>query len=230
MATTKSNISFGLGVFFLLAGLFFFMTFWLMYLGFACLGFGTILILLSRHKWYYQLIAIGLPIGYVGFSILNAFAQPEAFLIPENFKGVVYVIYDEQIGEPKEYEGLRRVYKIPKSGVLFTQFKQTQGIHNRKFYSVAQNGDKKELGTLDYRDYNESYTINPKPTEPPRDSLAVFTPEVRFDPLLKTKHYYTTFTVGKYQDIKSWNFLYPDYIDSLKQEKLKNITLLQKAK
>lgn len=188
-----------------------------MYFGFAFLAFGTILILFSRQKWYFQLIAIGVPLGYVGFSILNAFARPETFLLPDKFKGVVYVIYDEQIGEPKEYEGLRRVYRIPNTGVLFTKFPQTQGIHNRKFYYVNQKSDRNELGIFDYREYNEKYTINPRPTEPPRDSLAVFTPEVSVDIMLKTKNYYTTFTVGRYQDIKSWNYLYPQYIDSLRQ-------------
>jgi hypothetical protein len=196
-----------------------------MYFGFAFLALGTILVLFSRQKWYYQLIAIGLPLGYVGFSILNAFARPETFLIPEDFKGVVYIIYDERIGEPKEFEGLRRVYKIPETGVLFTKFKQTQGIHNRKFYYVSKNGDRKELGILDYREYNEKYTVNPRPTEPPRDSLAVFTPEVSFDLLLKTNYYYTTFTIGKYQDIKAWNYLYPEYIDSLRQVKAKKNAL-----
>lgn len=161
MTTTKSNLLFGLGIFFLLLGLFFFLTFWLMYFGFACLALGTILILFSRQKWYYQLIAIGLPLGYVGFSILNAFARPETFLLPDGFEGVAYVIYDEQIGEPKEFEGLRRVYIIPETGVLFTKFKQTQGIHNRIFYYVNKNGDRKQLGILDYREFNEKYTINP---------------------------------------------------------------------
>ncbi len=137
----------------------------------------------------------------------------------------MYVIYDEQIGEPKEYEGIRRVYRIPPTGVLFTKFPQTQGIHNRRFYYVNPKGDRKALGVLDYREYNEKYTINPRPTEPPRDSLAVFTPEVSVDIMFKTKNYYTTFTTGKYQDIKAWNYLHPDYIDSLKQEQAKKNAL-----
>ena len=190
-----------------------------MYFGFAFLAIGTIFVLFSRLRWYYQLIAIGLPLSYVGASIFNSFARPETFLLPDDFKGVVYVIYDEQVGEPKEFEGLRRVYKIPTTGVLFTKFKQTQGIHNREFYYVTKNGDRKQLGILDYREFNEKYTINPSPTEPARDSLAVFTPEVSSDPLLKTKYLYTTFTVGKYQDIKAWNYLYPNFIDSLRQVK-----------
>jgi len=190
-----------------------------MYVGFVFLAFGAVVILFSRQKWYLQLIAIGFPLGYVGFSILNAFEQPETFLIPEDFKGVVYIIYDDQIGEPKEFEGFRRVYRIPETGVLFTNFKQTQGIHNRKFYYVSKTGKRNELGILDYRHYNESYTINPRPTEPPKDSLAVFTPEVSVEVTLKTKNYYTTFTVGKYQDIKAWNYLYPDFVDSLRRVK-----------
>lgn len=225
MAAPKSNLLFGLGILFLLIGVFLFMTFWLMYYGFAFLAIGVIITIMSKHRWYFQLVALGLPLGFVGFSILNAFAQPETFLIPEDFKGVVYVIYDERIGEPKEFEGLRRVYKIPETGVLFTKFKQTQGIHNRKFYYVDKKGARKELGIFDYREYNESYTINPRPTEPPRDSLAVFTPEVSVDLMLKTKSYYTTFTVGKYQDIKAWNYLYPDFIDSLRRVKAKKNAL-----
>jgi hypothetical protein len=217
MAATKSNLLFGIGVVSQVMGLFCFLTFWLMYFGFGFLAFGTILILLSKHKWYYQLIAIGLPLGYVGFSIINAFARPETFLLPDNFMGVAYVIYDKQHGQPKEYEGLRRVYRIPGTGVLFTKFPQTQRIHNRKFYYVTKSGERKELGILDYRDYNERYTINPRPTEPPRDSLAVFTPEIRIDPLLNTKNYFTAFTVGKYQDIKTWNYIYLEYIDSLRR-------------
>jgi len=190
-----------------------------MYFGFALLALGVIFVLFSRQKWYFQLIAIGLPVGYVVFLVLNSFAKSETFLIPEGFKGAVYVIYEEQIGDPKEYEGMRRVYKIPETGVLFTKFKQTQGIHNRKFYYTTKNGDRKDLGILDYREYNEKYTINPRSSEPPRDSLAVFTPEIRFDPMLISKNYFTTFTVGQYQEIKVWNFLYPEYIDSLRQVK-----------
>lgn len=221
MTATKSHTKFGIGIFSQLIGLFFFQTFWLMYFGFAFLALGIILVLFSRQRWYYQLIAIALPLGYVGYSIMNAFARPETFLVPDNFHGVVYVIYDEQNGNPKEYEGLRRVYRIPETGVLFTKFPQTQGIHDRKFYYLKPNGSRRELGVLDYRHYNEKYTINPTPVEPPRDSLAVFTPEIRIDPMLKTKYYYTAFTVGKYQDIKVWNYLYPKYIDSLRQAAVK---------
>ena len=153
--------------------------------------------------------------GYVGFLILHAFARPETFLLPDNFKGVVYIIYDKDFGDPKEYEGLRRVYKIPETGVLFTKFPQTQGIHNRKFYYFTKNGDRKELGILDYREYNEKYTINPRATEPPRDSLAVFTPEISVDLMLKSKYYYTTFTVGKYQDIEGWNHIAVQHLSGL---------------
>jgi len=196
-----------------------------MYFGFAFLALGTILVLFSRQKWYYQSIAIGLSLGYVGFSILNAFARSETFLIPEDFKGVVYIIYDGRIGEAEEFEGLRRVYKIPETGVLFTKFRQTEGIHNRKFYFLTNNGERKEVGILDYREYNEKYTINPRPTEPRRDSLAVFTPQITFDIMLNSKNYYTAFTVGKYKDIKAWNYLYPKYVDSLKQVQAKKNAL-----
>lgn len=178
---------------------------------------------MSKQRWYFQLVALGIPLGFVGFSIINAFARPETFLIPEGFTGVVYVIHDEQLGEEKEYEGWRRLYKIPPSGVLFTKFKPSEGIHNRKFHYISESGARKELGELDYREFNEKYTINQRPTEPPRDSLAVFTPEIRS---LVNGNSYTTFTVGKYQYIKAWNFLYPNYIESLRQVQMKKNALL----
>jgi len=194
-----------------------------MYFGFAFLILGTILILFSRHKWYYQMISIAPPLGYVIFSFVTSFAVPETFLIPEGFKGVVYIIHDESIGESTVFEGFRRVYNIPKTGVLFTKFKQTNGIHHRLFYYVTKSGKRKELSILDYRDYNEKYTINPSLTEPPRDSLAVFTPEISVDFSQSAKDYYTTFTIGKYKNIKAWNFLYPEFIDSLRRVKSKSL-------
>ena len=53
---------------------------------------------------------------------------PERYLIPKDFRGVVYVVSDQENGTEKEYEGIHRVYRIPESGILFTQFSQNEDV------------------------------------------------------------------------------------------------------
>lgn len=145
--------------------------------------------------------------------IINA-VRFEKYIIPKGFKGVVYVLTDQEHGEDREYNFFTRVFRIPKSGILFTKFKQKEGFENRKFYQVDNLGNLREIGVLDYRDYIEKWVINPPKTEPSRDSFAVFTPNLEYD--FKAKNYRTVFTVGKYNEIKEWNYLPEEKIDSLK--------------
>ena len=139
----------------------------------------------------------------------------EKYIIPEGFKGVVYVVTDKDYGENREYDFFKRVFRIPKSGVLFTKFKQKSGIINRDFYQIDNSGNLKEIGVLDYRSYIEKWVINPPKTEPSRDSFAVFTPDLKYD--FKSNNYRTVFTIGKYKEIEVWNYLPEERIDSLKK-------------
>lgn len=214
---SKGKYEFWYGVASILIGVLCCLTFWLTYFGLFFMAVGTVLILLSKQTWHLQILTIVPPLGFVVYLLLSFLPVAENYYIQEGFNGVVYVIYDEQYGEEPEYDGLMKVYNIPESGVLFTKCEQTDGIHNRHFYYVSKNNRREELGVLDYRDYNEKYKINPYPTEPSRDSLAVFTPEVVFDSHKNHKGYYTTFTIGKYKNIKGWNWLPPELIDSLRK-------------
>lgn len=175
---------------------------------------GTVLILLSRKKWYLQLISM-VPMLYSFGVILNSLTYEE-YIIPEDLKGVVYVITDKENGRDKEYDFYKRVYRIPASGVLFTKFNQKAGLNNRTFYQINNNGDLMKLGVLDYRHYIEKWHVNPPKTEPPRDSFAVFTPELQYD--FDTERYNMVFSVGKYKDIKTWNYLPEELIDSLRKK------------
>lgn len=47
----------------------------------------------------------------------------DIFIIPENYKGVVRVIYDQKDGAVEEFEEDKRVYRIPNNGILKTRFK-----------------------------------------------------------------------------------------------------------
>ena len=164
------------GAFFLVFGLFLYLTGWFFAWGLAFLLIGAILILLTKNSWKLKLIVVGIPLIYVAISFYNSFATSETYLIPDNYKGPVIVIFNQADGQAKEFEGGRRLYKIPSSGVLFSQFKDEQGWINQEYYYVTATGKRKKLGVLDTRDFNEEWTIQKNPKEPSRDSLVVFNP------------------------------------------------------
>jgi hypothetical protein len=72
---------------------------------------------------------------------------PERYLLPEDFRGVVYVVFNQENGKEKEYEGIHRVYRIPESGILFTQFSQNEEVYSfQEFFFVDRNDARRELG------------------------------------------------------------------------------------
>lgn len=56
--------------------------------------------------------------------------EEEIYVLPENYIGYVIVIYEQENGVEKKYEGDKRVYEIPQSGILKTQFKGNYGWSN----------------------------------------------------------------------------------------------------
>ncbi|NEN23079.1 hypothetical protein G3O08_06150 [Cryomorpha ignava] len=225
MTKSNSNTLFGISIALFALGLFCFITFWLMYLGFGLMILGTILCLLSRKKWFYKVLLIGLPFGFVAFTFLNAMEIPERYLIPEDFRGVVYVIFDQENGKEKEYEGIHRVYRIPENGILFTKFSQNDDVYTfQEFFFVDSNGIRKELGELDNRHFNGPNTINPRATEPPRDSLVVFNERTTGRILAadgQNYYNYKALTVGVYNNIEKWDYIDLQDIEKAKKEQLK---------
>jgi hypothetical protein len=53
----------------------------------------------------------------------NTKGEQEIIIVPRNFKGYVIIIHNQKDGMPTKYEGNKRVYEIPKNGILKTQFK-----------------------------------------------------------------------------------------------------------
>lgn len=185
-----------------------------MHCGAVCFALGSAAILLSKERWYVMLLSMVPMWVAIGVFINNVFF--EKYIIPKDFRGSVYVITDHEIGQDRKYDFCTRVYKVPNSGVLFTKFSQRQGLINRrKFYLEDDNGKLTELGELDYRNYIEKWVINPPKTEPSRDSLAVFTPDLDYD--FDKERYYLAFTIGKYKDMEKWNYIPPERIDSLRK-------------
>jgi hypothetical protein len=57
------------------------------------------------------------------------------------------VVFDQENGKEKEYEGIHRVYRIPESGILFTQFSQNEEVYSfQEFFFVDRNDARRELG------------------------------------------------------------------------------------
>lgn len=95
-------------------------------------------------------------------------AEPETYLISESFKGKVNIIFNQEKGALPKYENGRRVYEIPISGVLLTQFKDEYGLGDHQFYYVNSAGKRTALKVLHDDIYKDSTsTAN-------RDEIGIF--------------------------------------------------------
>ncbi|MBW8200532.1 DUF6843 domain-containing protein [Flagellimonas abyssi] len=72
-------------------------------------------------------------------------AEDTIRLIPEGYEGAVVIIYNQEDGAPKEYEENARVYRIPETGVLRTQFEPNYGVQNHQFFYVGSNGERSKI-------------------------------------------------------------------------------------
>lgn len=169
----------------------------------------------------FPLTLIVVVVGMYLFSFASSYLtrpEKETYLIPEGYKGTVLVIFNQLNGEKPEYEDGRRIYRIPQTGVLFTQLKDEQGIINQEYFYISPNGQRRKLGVLDTRDFNEEWTTEKNPHEPPRDSLAVFNPGTMGTMGGSDENNNKVFlqlSVGTYNDMKNLHDFSNDYIDSL---------------
>lgn len=169
----------------------------------------------------FPLILIIVVIGIYLISFAGSYLtrpEKETYLIPEGYRGNVLVIFNQPDGKKPEYENGRRIYRIPSSGVLFSQFKDEEGLINQEYFYLSPSGHRRKLGVLDTRDFNEAWTIGKNPHEPPRDSLAVFNPGsmgVMGNSGDKDSKVYLELSIGTYNDIKNFQDFNSDYIDSL---------------
>lgn len=125
----------------------------------------------------FPLTLVAVVVLIFSFSFLTSYItrpDKEAFLIPKAFRGKVHVHFNEPFGMITEKENGRRLYKIPNSGILLSQFKDEQGLIDQQYYLVDEEGNRTLLPQLDVRDYNEEWTTVKNPHEPSRDSLGVF--------------------------------------------------------
>jgi hypothetical protein len=66
--------------------------------------------------------------------------EDEIYLLPNQFKGTVFVFFNQPTGKPVKHENGKRVYEIPEGGVLVTQSPFNEGYHYpaEVFYTADQ--------------------------------------------------------------------------------------------
>jgi|GEM_PF-1839861 len=69
-------------------------------------------------------------------------------LIPEGYLGTVMIIFNQKNGEAEEYEDGKRVYRIPETGILYTQFEPNYGIQKHEYFYLDTNGNRTEIDFL----------------------------------------------------------------------------------
>ena len=71
---------------------------------------------------------------------LVTFGEPVTFILPAGYIGPVVVLYDQPTAGPPQREGLARLYRVPSSGIVRTQFAALQGGGPPTNYYVDQSG------------------------------------------------------------------------------------------
>ena len=89
-------------------------------------------------------------------------AEPETILIPENYRGEVIIVFDRKNGLPIEYEKKERIYRIPETGILFTQFSYNPGVIDQEYYFIDPNGKRTEIEYRPFMDDRDKYKDEPE--------------------------------------------------------------------
>lgn len=68
--------------------------------------------------------------------------EDNIYLLENGYTGKVIILYDQKMGDEKEYEGNKRLYRIPASGVLKTQFFINRGYRLLPEVYYDNNGER----------------------------------------------------------------------------------------
>jgi hypothetical protein len=98
--------------------------------------------------------------------------ETEHYLIPKGFTGRVEIIFDQKNGAAIKYEkGKARVYEIPKSGILLTQFHYEGGWINHHYYYIDNSGKRTEMAIFDFKNKKDGTMDYPLSN---KDSIGIF--------------------------------------------------------
>ncbi len=106
--------------------------------------------MIKRSQILFLLIILGLG------SCRNP--EPADFLIPKGYSGRVAVVFEQKQGEKPKYANGRRIYEIPSTGILLTQFKAEFGFINYRYFIVDSYGRQTLLPIYEY-EHNKDGTV-----------------------------------------------------------------------
>lgn len=72
-------------------------------------------------------------------------SAPSIYIIPKGYTGEIILVFNYPTGKEKVYKHKKRVYQIPKSGLLTTKFLATYGYLYDKYYYVGKDNDTLEI-------------------------------------------------------------------------------------
>ena len=105
-----------------------------------------------------------------GLAMLFFSSRRERFLIPDGYKGDIYVVYNAPDGESLSKHG-RVIYRIPKDGILRVQGPMTHDWTRTEYYYQLENGE------VDHISNFWPTTIHPTPENLTNDKdVGVFFP------------------------------------------------------
>lgn len=138
------------GIAYILYGILLIISIWWLYIGVASFALGVLFLFLHSKNIspYLSLIIIFFPIVLAVLLYFHSMPSKNIFLIPENFEGRVLIVHNCDDGESREYERFKRVYRIPASGILKTQFGFAGSSFdhlNSEYYFVDEWGNRRRF-------------------------------------------------------------------------------------
>nr|WP_288836392.1 hypothetical protein [uncultured Flavobacterium sp.] len=119
---------------------------------------GAVLVFNSRARTRTKIITTILPILLwlpATFAFLYFYGRktPETYLIPVSVDRYFRVVYNEKCGIEPKYERGRRIFEIPKSGILIVKSKFESGWLNHEYYLVDDKGNRLRVdgSNFDYK-------------------------------------------------------------------------------
>lgn len=193
------------------------------------LGIGVIILWLTNKALKFKILWTLFPMVIIP-ALISIWVKldtlpKEVFLIPEDYRGTVNIVYGQKCGLKISIENDTMIYKIPQDGILIIKNEFESGYIDHTYYLVDKKGNKKLIDKMDVRDFNEEYTTEKNPNEPPRNKLGIFDwgTTGSFENSKNESRNFQEFHVSTYEDLeKKYGWKYTARFDSIRQVKLKN--------
>ena len=94
---------------------------------------------LSKRLLFTSITIILLFLLFTFLAYIFYKAEAEIVIIPKDYRGEIFIIFDQKNGDSIQYENKKRIYAIPKTGVKLTQFSWNTGFINREYKLSGSN-------------------------------------------------------------------------------------------